>query len=349
MTPMTEMETETGTVNLSLDEARALCIAAARGAGAGEETARAIALAAVAAEADGQPGVGLSHYVDYLESLEAGRIDGKAEPAITRPALAIYLSDAQGGAAHTGFDRVFDDIVKSARLFGVAIFSQKNSYTCGALGHFTGRLAEAGLVALAATNGPALIAGSGSTRPVYCTNPISLAAPAANGPPLVIDQSTSATAFVNIRKAAQAGEAIPEDWALDIRGNPTTDAGEAMKGALLAFGGARGANIALMVEVLAAGVSGANWSLDAPSFSAGSKSPGAGLFVVALAPKLFDAGFEQRMRSQLDRLSGDFGVHIPGAAKAAARARSEAEGITVPASLHSRIAEFSARQSGGQD
>ncbi|TIW17972.1 MAG: Ldh family oxidoreductase, partial [Mesorhizobium sp.] len=100
--------------------------------------------------------------------------------------------------------------------------------------------------------------------PVYCTNPMSFAAPAADGSPLVIDQSSSATAFVNIRKAAEDGRKIPEGWALDASGNPTTDPAAAMKGAMLAFGGQRGANIALMVEVLAAGLSGANWSLDAP-------------------------------------------------------------------------------------
>lgn len=339
----TKPETKLETVTLRLDEARALCISAAIGAGASEETASSIALAAVAAEADGQASVGLSHYVDYLESLEAGRIDGKAEPIVSRPALAIYLADAQGGAAHTAFDRSFDEIAKAARLFGVTVFAQKNAYTCGALGYFTGRLAEAGLVAIAATNGPALVAGSGSIKPVYCTNPMSLAAPAADGPPLVIDQSSSATAFVNVRQAAQSGEEIPEGWALDAKGKPTTDAKKAMKGVLLAFGGARGANVALMVEVLAAGVSGANWSIDAPSITAGDQTPGTGLFIVALDPKLFDPGFESRMREQLDRLSGSFGVHIPGPAKAAARARSEVEGITVPTAVHARIAEFSAR------
>ncbi|TIT45351.1 MAG: Ldh family oxidoreductase, partial [Mesorhizobium sp.] len=213
--------------------------------------------------------VGLSHFIDYLEALEAGRIDGKAEPVITRPALAIYLSDARGGLAHTGFDRTIDGLAKAARLFGVAIFSQKNAYTCGALGYFTGRLAAQGLVSFAATNGPAVLAGSGSVKPVYCTNPMSFAAPAADGAPLVIDQSSSATAFVNIRKAAEEGKKIPEGWALDVSGNPTTDPAAAMKGAMLAFGGQRGANIALMVEVLAAGLSGANWSLDAPWFTDG--------------------------------------------------------------------------------
>ncbi|MGF7007784.1 Ldh family oxidoreductase [Aminobacter sp. BE322] len=341
---MTEKQPET--VTLDLEQARSLCIAAAMGAGASEETARSIGLAAVAAEADGQASVGLSHYIDYLESLEAGRIDGKAEPVVTRPALAIYLSDAQGGAAHTGFDRSFEEIAKAARLFGVTVFAQKNAYTCGALGYFTGRLAEAGLVAIAATNGPALVAGSGSTKPVFCTNPMSLAAPAADGPPLVIDQSSSATAFVNVRKAAEAGDEIPEGWALDARGKPTTDPKKAMKGVLLAFGGARGANVALMVEVLAAGISGANWSVDAPSISSGDRTPGTGLFIVALDPKLFDPDFEQRMRAQLGRLSEQYHVHIPGPAKAAARARSEAEGITVPAAIHARIAQFAARNSG---
>ncbi|ODT02064.1 MAG: lactate dehydrogenase [Mesorhizobium sp. SCN 65-20] len=336
----------TATVTLSLEEARELCISAAMGAGASEETARSIALAAVAAEADGQSSVGLSHYIDYLEALEAGRIDGKAEPAVTRPALAIYLSDAQGGAAHTAFDRTFDEIAKAARLFGVTVFAQKNAYTCGSLGYFTGRLAEAGLVALAATNGPALVAGSGSTKPVYCTNPISLAAPSADGPPLIIDQSSSATAFVNIRKAAKAGEDIPEGWALDAKGKPTTDPKKAMKGVLLAFGGTRGANIALMVEVLAAGVSGANWSIDAPSITEGDQSPGTGLFLVALDPKLFDPGFDIRMRVQLDRLAGRYDVHIPGPAKAAARVRAETDGIVVPGPVHARIAEFAARHAG---
>src|SRR5690606_11296915 len=147
-----------------------LCRMAILGAGASEEVAQSLTAATIAAEAEGNDAVGLSHLVDYLESLEAGRIDGKAEPAITRPAVAVYLCDARRGIAHTGFDRTLDDLSKAARLFGVAVFSQKNAYTCGALGYFTRRLAEKGLVSLAATNGPPLLAGAGSTKPVYCTN-----------------------------------------------------------------------------------------------------------------------------------------------------------------------------------
>lgn len=329
---------EQESVTLTLDEALALCQAAARRHGAHPEMAQAIAAAAVRAEAEGQPTVGLAHFVDYLDALSAGRIDGAATPRLTRPAPAIILSDADKGAAHTGFDRAFDDLVATARGFGLALFVQKNAYTCGALGPFAARLAEAGLIGFAATNGPALLAGSGGTRPVFCTNPLAFAAPLAGGPPLLIDQASSTTAYVNIRQAAREGKAIPAGWALDKDGMPTTDPHQAMAGALLAFGGARGANVALMVEVLSAGLTGANWSLDAGSISRGNESPGTGLFVLAIDPALLDPDFAQRMAAQVKRLSDDYGVHIPGPAKAQARAKAERDGITVPRSVHARIA-----------
>jgi (2R)-3-sulfolactate dehydrogenase (NADP+) len=334
------------TVYIAVAEALALCEMAAISAGATEEVARSLARSTVAAEAEGHPLMGLSHFIGYLKAIEAGRLDGKAEPTVTRPALALYLADAMGGSAYTAFDRAFDDLAKTARLFGVVIFSQRNAYTSGALGYFTNRLAEHGLVSIAATNGPALLAGSGSTKPVYCTNPMSFAAPVAGGPPLVIDQSSSATAFASIRKAADEGREIPEGWAVDAAGHSTTDPVQAMKGALLAFGGGRGANIALMVEVLSAGLSGANWSLDAPDYSQGPSCPATGLFVLALDPKLLDPDFETRMKEQMVRLHSDYGVHIPGLGKGPARERAESIGLAVPRAVHDRIAEVAARSGG---
>jgi (2R)-3-sulfolactate dehydrogenase (NADP+) len=325
---------------IPLEEAEQLCIDAALAAGASAPAAESIAKAAVAAEADGQPPVGLAHFVDYLDALEAGRIDGTATPLISRPAPAIILSDAGGGTAHLGFDMAFEELVAVAETFGVAIFSQTNAYTAGALGWFAGRLAQRGLVGLAAANGPALLAGSGTTKPVFCTNPIAFAAPTEGGPALLIDQSSSATAYVNIRAAAERGETIPAGWALGSDGQPTTDPREAMRGALVAFGGSRGANIALMVEVLAAGLSGANWSLDAPPFAEGARSPGCGLFVLAIDPKLFTGDFARRTGRQLDRLSTGFGLHVPGAAKSKQRAKSDRDGVAVDAAVMERLRSF---------
>ena len=322
---------------LSLEQAEELCMRAAIGCGASRETARSLARSAVAAEAEGMPDLGLAHFIDYLDALKAGRMKGDIEPEISRPAPAVIFSDAHGGAAHAGFDRAFGDLVEIARQFGLSLFSQRGAYTCGALGYFTARLADEGLVAFAATNGPALLAGSGGRSRVFCTNPIAFAAPQTGGPPLLIDQASSATAFVSIRKAAAEGRTLPPGWALDSDGNPTTNAKAALNGALLAFGGARGANIALMVEVLAAGLSGANWSLDAPSFNKGSESPGSGLFVLAVAPALFSPDFGDRMKDQLRRLAGEHGVHIPGLAKGDARARAQREGISIPDTIVAAI------------
>jgi (2R)-3-sulfolactate dehydrogenase (NADP+) len=305
------------TRRLSLNEATDLAQRAIRAAGASDEAARSLAAATVSAEAHGKTGIGFAHLVDYLAAFREGRINGGADPLVTSPAPATIQCDAKGGIAQVGFDRVFDDLRRRAENFGLALFTQRGSYTTGELGYYPRRLAEAGLVALAATNGPALMTVKGATAPVYCTNPIAFAAPLDEGPPVLIDQASSATAFVELRRYQDRGEALPPGWAVDADGQPTTDPHAAMQGALLAFGGARGANIALMVEVLAAGLTGANWSLDAPSFTAGSRSPGAGLLVVAIAPALLAPEPPQRLRLQLERLAS-LGVHIPGRRVAAA-------------------------------
>ena len=317
------------TRRLSLEEATGLAERAARAAGLSAEAALALARATVSANAHGKSSSGFSHLIDYLSASRAGRIVGDAEPVLTSPVPAAIHCDAGGGIAQLGFDRAFDDLRRRAETFGVAIFAQSGSYTTGELGYYPRRLAEAGLVAFAATSGPALMTVAGAKTPVYCTNPIAFAAPLDEGPPLLIDQASSATAFVQLRRYAERGQALPEGWAVDADGEPTVDPKAALRGALLAFGGARGANIALMVEVMAAGLTGANWALDAPSFTTGNRPPGSGLLVIAIAPVLLAPDFPSRLRVQLDRLA-KLGVHIPGRRAAAAE-------IELPDALVSEI------------
>jgi (2R)-3-sulfolactate dehydrogenase (NADP+) len=195
------------------------------------------------------------------------------------------------------------------------------------------------LLAFAASNGPALMAPSGVAQAVYSTNPLAFAAPGGAHPSVMVDQASSATAFVNIRQAAERGAALPEGWAIDAAGQPTVDSAEALRGTLLAFGGARGANIALMIEVMAAGLTGAEWSLDSPDFLCGDRSPGAGLLVIAIAPQLLDPAFGPRLQEHLRRLAG-FGVHIPGPAKAGRAALAASQGLALPVSLLARIEAF---------
>src|SRR5271170_6642500 len=160
-----------------------LAYAACRGAGAGEAAARSLAEATVSAELHGKPSVGFRHLLDYLAALRAGRIVGAAEPELSCPVAAIIRSDARGGIAQLGFDRAFDDLRQRCAAWGVAIFVQHNSYTTGELGYYVRRLAEVGFVALAATNGPALMTVPGGVAPVYSTKPLAFSAPVENGPP----------------------------------------------------------------------------------------------------------------------------------------------------------------------
>ncbi|MET3923095.1 Ldh family oxidoreductase [Arthrobacter sp. UYEF20] len=287
-----------------------LCRQAALEAGAAEAAASALADAIVHAELRGRPSVGVAHLFDYLAALESGAIDGMAVPRILVRG-AIISCDARGGIPHAGFLQAFDTLLDVAGVHGCAVFMQHNSYTCGELGYFTDRLAEAGLVAFAAANSPALMAVGSSGGRVLGTNPISFAAPTGAQEPFLVDQASSETAFVAVREAAAAGKEIPAGWAVDSRGEPTTDASAALEGSLLPYGGHKGANMALVAEVLA-GLAGGLWSVDAPPFTEGSASPEIGMTILAINPRFADAAFPQRLGAHLDRLSRDYQVRIPG-------------------------------------
>lgn len=322
---------------LKADELHDLLMRALLAHGFSDENAAALTRQTVLSEELGQQSVGVAHVFDYTNGVTDGRIDPLAVPEVSHPAPAMIHVQGNGGLAQTGFDRVFDDLVAGAGEMGLCLFLQKNTTLCGALGTYVLRLAEAGLVGFAVTNGSPLLAGSGGSKPVFCTNPMAFSAPQTGGPPLLIDQSSSATAYVNIRAAAERGESIPLGWAIDKDGQPTEDPKAALEGTMLAFGGARGANIALMVDVLGGGFTGANWSVDAGSFVEGDRCPGTGLFVLALDPSLVDENFADRMAAQIKRLSGEYGVHIPGLSKAGLRARAAREGVDIDTALIDRL------------
>lgn len=308
------------TILVDIPEICHLATVACLKCGGSPELTKALVDATLSAATVGRKEMGFPHFVDYLQSLLAGRINGGAKPRACHPLPAFIHVDADGGIAQLGFDFMFEDLAKRARTFGVAIFSQKNSYTAGELGYYVRRLASHGLMSLAAANGPALMAASPGTPPVFCTNPIAFGVPLPDEElPLVIDQAASATAFLNIVRAAEERRPIPRGWAVDQHGSATDDPVRALSGALLPFGGYKGANIALLVEFLSAGLSGAAWSTDAGDFRTGDQSPHAGMTIIAIAPAIADHSFAQRSALHIHRLE-EHGLRIPG------RRKSEREG-----------------------
>lgn len=306
--------TETARVDIERHELARLAHAACRTSGASPEVADLLVDAALFAEDHGVRSVGVSHLLDYLRAMESGRMDGAALPATTRVAPAVIHCDANGGPFHTGFEAALPDLVEAARTLGIALFLQSGAYASGQLGWFAERLAGQGLVALAAINSNAFLATQPGTGRVLGTNPLAYAIPGPDGRTTTVDQSSSAAAYVNVRAAAEQGSPIPEGWALDAAGEPTTDPLAALEGALLPFGGYKGANIAWLVELLAA-LSGGRWSIDAPAFDSGSECPGVGMFVLAIDPTKATADYEERVDAHITRLTG-LGVRPPGSTRA---------------------------------
>lgn len=327
---------------ISTDDLYARCVAGLKGAGFSDANADAMAAQTVLAESLGQQSVGLRHTFDYVNQVLGGQVDAAAPFTVTQPAPSIIHADGGGGIIQGAFDEAFERMVEITRSQGLCMFVGNNATLCASLGTFPLRLAEQGLVALAATNGSPLMAGSGGSKPIFCTNPMAFSVPQSGGAPLLIDQSSSATAYVNIRAASEAGESIPEGWALDADGNQTTDPAKALDGVMLPFGGQRGANVALMVEILSAGLGNANWSVDASPLLGGDECPATGLFVLAINPEPAAPNFKSRLGSYLSRLADDFGVYVPGLSKAEKRAKAEADGIEIDDALLTRLDELAA-------
>lgn len=294
------------TVTISADELQDLCESAVLAAGGSEPMAQSLAAATVAAERRGKTQVGSAHLLDYLDALETDRINGAARPVLTSRLPAALHVDADEGTAQLAFAEVADQFTSAAEELGVAVMTLTNSYTAGELGHYAEILAQRGLLALVASNSPALMSIFGAEAPVTGTNPLAFAVPHPEAPRF-FDQASSATAWVNIREAATRGEEIPLGQAIGPDGSPTTDANAALAGSLLPFGGFKGGNIALMIELLA-NLGGGRFSLDAPSHATGDANPGIGLTAIAISPAAFDPGYIDRIADHLDRLNRAFGT-----------------------------------------
>lgn len=320
-------ETET----LSLDAARDLLFRAFAANGVPEPAARSTADALAAAEAEGQVGHGFSRLEDYVAQVRTGKIIADAEVRVSRPAPASLLVDAGYGFAYPALDRALADGIEVAQEYGTAALAITNSHHCGALSVQVDRAARAGLVAMMVVNAPAAIAPWGAKTPLFGTNPIAFAAPRAGDAPLVIDLSLSKVARGKVMNAKKAGKPIPEGWALDQDGNPTTDAEAALSGTMVPIGEAKGTALALMVEILSSVMTGASLSTDAGSFfTADGPRPGVGQFLALYRPPEGAEAFTARLEHLLGMIEDAEGARLPGTRRLAALAAAERDGIAVP-------------------
>ncbi|MBA4175743.1 MAG: sulfolactate dehydrogenase [Leptothrix sp. (in: Bacteria)] len=326
-------------MRLPLLDVEARVAAALRAAGASGAMAEATAAALVLAEGQGLGSHGLSRVGQYATHLRNGRVNGAAVPRVLRRKGGALVVDAEEGLAFPACALAVQEAVAGAREHGIAVAGVVRSHHCGVVVDHLRAAAAAGFVGLGFANSPAAMPAAGGRHPVFGTNPVAAIFPRGAAEPLMIDLSLSEVARGKVMVAAKAGKPIPEGWALDAAGNPTTDAQAALAGSMLAIGAAtssKGAMLALVVELLVTALIGAHFGFEASSFFVDEGNrPGIGQAFIVIDPGALAgaAHYVERVDVLVAEMLQDNGVRLPGARRAALLRQAQADGLDVPDAL----------------
>jgi LDH2 family malate/lactate/ureidoglycolate dehydrogenase len=249
--------------------------------------------------------------------------------------------DAHYGYSLLAFQTGLPLLAEKARSQGLAAMAIKRCFHFSALWPEVEAIAAEGLVGIAMNPSHSWVAPAGGSKPVFGTNPLAFAWPRPAGQPFVFDFATSAIARGDIELHARQGKAIPEHWAIDAQGQPTTDARAALQGAMQTFGGHKGSALAAMIELLAGALIGDLTSAESMAFDAGvGAAPCHGELILAFDPQVF---LGQDYEKGLERAEGLFaaitgqGARLPSQRRFEARARSAQHGVKIPRALFNDI------------
>jgi len=315
-------------------------------AGANDEMAAATARALVYADARGLASHGVVRVLQYAKHLENGRADGAARPVIVAQKSSALLVDAKSGLAFPACGLAVAEAIRRAREFGAAFAGVTNSHHFGVAGYHLEPVAAAAMVGLAFGNSPAAMPAAGGRRPLFGTNPIAATFPRRDADPVVVDLSLSEVARGKLMIAAKEGRPIPLGWALDADGAPTTDPAAGMAGAMLPLGGAKGALLALVVELLVTALTGAAIGSEASSFFVDEGNrPRLGQAFLVIDPDALAgrATCFARVEALLAEIAGDPGTRIPGARRAELARQARTSGIEIPDALADALGAFARR------
>ena len=298
------------------------------------EVARCLAENCAGAERDGAHSHGVFRIPGYVSTLASGWVDGQAVPVEEDVAAAFVRVDAGNGFAQPALAAARELLVSKARSAGIAVLAIRNSHHFAALWPDVEPFAEEGLVALSVVNSMTCVVPHGADRPLFGTNPIAFAAPQAQGQPIVFDLATSAIAHGDVQIAARKGERLPPGIGVDSLGQPTQDPRAILEGgALLPFGGHKGSALSMMVELLAAALTGGNFSFEFDwSGHPGAKTPWTGQLLIVIDPsKAAGQSFAERSQELVRQMHAVGLKRLPGDRRHQQRERSQHAGIAIPA------------------
>jgi (2R)-3-sulfolactate dehydrogenase (NADP+) len=315
-------------------------------AGAHAAMAETAAQHLVRAEEQGLPTHGMSRVPFYCSMLRNGRADGSARPSMVSDRAAVCLIDNADGLPYESAAWAIEEVIQRARRNGIGFAGVRNSAHVGVLGIHLLKVAEAGMVGVAFTNSPAAIPAWGGKKALFGTDPVAFAFPRQGADPIVVDLALTTVTRGKIMVAMQKGEKIPEGWALDRHGKPTTDPKEAIeRGSLFPIGGTKGAMLALAFELVCAALTGAAIGPEADSFfSEQGNKPRIGQAFLAIDPAAL-AGmgkYFERVETVVRTMLADEGVRLPGAKRFASQKKLASEGIEVADDLLAKIEKLAA-------
>jgi len=296
--------------------------------------------ALILAEAQGLASHGISRVPMYLAHVTHGRVNPNAVPVIQQQSASAALINADNGFAFPACNQAIKLAIQKASETGIAVGAVTNSHHFGVAGNHLRAIADAGLVGWAMGNSPAAMPAWGGKRAIFGTNPIAAIFPRTNADPILVDLSLSEVARGKIMVAAKNGTPIPQGWALDAQGNPTTDAKAALAGMMLPMGGVKGAMLAMVVEIMVTALTGAQFGAEADSFfvDAGNQPRLGQIFLVinpdALAGRL---AYESRLSDLIDVVLQDPDVRLPGTRRFALADEAMREGLELPDALVEQI------------
>lgn len=329
----------------TVGSAKALTAALLRAAKMPDTEANRCAEAIVTADIWGVASHGLMRLPYYLARLLEGGYAAGAQLHTVRDTGPLLAFDGAGGLGHAQLWEAAELATERAGQYGIAAASVGNSGHCGALGVYTLPMIRAGRVGLVFSNGPAVMPPWQGRSPVLSTSPLAFGFPV-DGAHAIVDLATSAVARGKIAAHARSGEPLPEGWAVDADGNPTTDATAALHGMLAPLGGAKGFALAFAVEALSGGLvgglSGDVVDMFAPSRAA--EPQGVAHLVLAVDPQLVSPTGDpaERLHTLAESVT-DAGGRIPGAGKADPAGVPDDRPLQIAADVRTELAGWAER------
>ena len=312
------------------------------------DDARDTATCLLKAELRGVDSHGLVRLPVYARRIQKGVVNARPDIRIASRTGATALLDGGNGLGPVVGSRAMDEALALAATYGTGFVGVRHSNHFGPAAYYVEKAIAAGCVGLAISNAPPNMAPFGGKTRFLGTNPVAIGIPAGRESPLIFDASTSVVARGKIIVAAQTGKAIPEGWAVDPEGHPTTDANLALAGAVLPFGGPKGSALSFIIDIACGVLTGAAFASHLNTLEDLSSVQNVGHVLAAMRTDLFltDDEFRKRMDAILGMLKaapagpGVDRVLVPGEIELANEARLREQGIDLPPQIATELARF---------